>query len=163
MIGRLALVLTACLLPLQGAGSEAARLFEIALERHEAGTFYVRGRLGEDLETELLRDTGSTYVALTKETLAAVRRQAEVVHVRDIEGTMAGGRTLRVPIYEVPLLELGASCVLRNVEGAVIPGATRNILGLSALRHLQPLTLSLEPPRLTFSRCPGMQQTAAAR
>ena len=163
MIGRLALVLTACLLPLQGAGSEAARLFEIALERHEAGTFYVRGRLGEDLETELLLDTGSTYVALTKETFAAVRRQAEVVHVRDIEGTLAGGRTLRVPIYEVPLLDLGATCVLHDIEVAVIPGATRNILGLSALQQLQPLTLSLEPPRLQFSQCPGSSQPTAAR
>jgi hypothetical protein len=35
----------------------------------------------------------------------------------------------------------------------VMPGSTRNILGLSALRRVAPFTLDLEPARLTLSGC----------
>ena len=143
------------LMPLAGSGPEDTQPFEIALERHDAGTFYVRGRAGDGPETALLLDTGSTYVALTRETFEPIRRQAGVVHLRDVEGSMAAGRRLRVPVYRIPTLALGETCVLRDVEVAVIPGATRNILGLSALSQLQPITLSLAPPRLEFTSCPG--------
>lgn len=127
--------------------------FETELLRHDAGTFYVRGRLGADVETELLLDTGSSYVALTRATFRKLAIGAEAEYLRHIEGAMASGRRLRAPVYRLATLAIGERCVLRDVEIAVLPNASRDILGLSALRQMQPIALSLDPPSLRFARC----------
>jgi predicted aspartyl protease len=62
---------------------------------------------------------------------------------------MADGKRQRVPVYRIAELQLGEACMLHEVEVAVLRGASRDILGLSALRRLQPLTLQLDPPVLT--------------
>ena len=159
----LLLLLVTALIP--AAVADDGFVYETALLRHDAGTYYVRGRLNDGPETEFLVDTGSSYVALTRKTFRSLKRSTDTVHLRDIEGTMAAGRSMRVAIYRLDALAIGDRCVLRNVEVAVMPGATRNILGLSALRQMQPLSLSLDPPRLRFARCMagGGNTTVASR
>jgi hypothetical protein len=66
---------------------------------------------------------------------------------------MANGKRLNVAVYRVASLKLGENCVLTDVEVAVMPGATRDILGLSALRKVEPFALQLEPPVLYLSSC----------
>ena len=145
------LILTVALAP--GAGNDGGFAYEIDLRQHDAGTLYLRGQLGNGLETELLLDTGSTYVALSRDTFAKLEGQPGVEHLRDIQGTMAAGRRLRVPVYRLPTLTIGTGCVLHDIEVAVMPGGGRDILGLSALSQMQPFTLSMDPPRLRFARC----------
>ncbi len=134
-------------------GSDDGFAYEVDLERHDAGTLYLRGQLAEGLETELLLDTGSTYVALSRETFAKLEGQPGVEYLRDIQGAMAGGRRLRVPVYRLPTLSIGTGCVLHDIEVAVMPRGGRDILGMSALRQMEPFTLSFEPPRLRFAQC----------
>ena len=127
-----------CVALAQAASAEEPFTRGIALEQKAVGTYYIHASLGDGIETDLLVDTGSTYVALSRETFRKVKRQGGVTHLRDIRGSMASGRTLNVPIYRVPALAVGDGCVLRDVEVAVVPGANRDILGLSALRQMRP-------------------------
>ena len=101
----------------------------------------------------MLVDTGSGYVALTRATFARIKDLPGVTYLREITGSMANGKQLNVPVYRVASLKLGESCVLTDVEVAVMPGATRDILGLSALRKVEPFALQLEPPVLYLSSC----------
>jgi hypothetical protein len=43
-----------------------------------------------------------------------------------------------VPIYRLAAITIGNDCHFHNVEAAVFPGDTRNILGLSALNKACP-------------------------
>ena len=68
-------------------------------------------------------------------------------------GILADGTRKVVPIWSVSSLNIGGNCHLVDVEAAVFPGRTRQILGLTALKKAAPFTLSFEPPELTLSRC----------
>ena len=135
--------------------SYAAYADDIQLELNQAdsGNFYLHGTLDQAIETSLLLDTGSGYVSLSRKTFNRIRQLPGTEYARDIHGTMANGSTLRIPIYRVHELSLGVNCVLRDIEVAVFPGADRDILGLNALRRLQPFTLQMDPPALIASQC----------
>ena len=153
------LSLAAGLLPL----AAAAERFDLSvpMQQHASGNYYVHGVVGDGVETELLVDTGSGYVSLSKRTFARVR--SEAVRVRDVFGTLANGNVVKVPIYRVSKLVVG-TCRLEEVEVAVFPGAARDILGLSALREMEPFAMQLNPPELILSNCgetPALARAAA--
>ncbi len=126
--------------------------FIVPMQQQGTGAYYVRGAFG-DIETELLVDTGSSYVALSRKTFSRLKREEGAVYRRSIRGATAGGRVLEVKVYEIAELRLGNGCVLNAVEVVVLPGADRDILGLSALRRLQPFAFEMEPPALRFDAC----------
>lgn len=121
----------------------------LPLHTADSGTLYVEGRLIGKVDTTLLLDTGSGYVSLSRAIFNRVKGDAGTRFLRDIHGVLADGNNVVVPVYSVAELRLGANCTLREVEVAVMPNGARDILGLNALRQLQPLTLQLDPPRLT--------------
>lgn len=121
----------------------------IPLDPVASGTFYLKALLDQAVEADMLLDTGSGYVSLSPATFARIKDDPGTVFLRHIEGVMADGKRQRVPVYRIAELQLGEACVLHEVEVAVLRGASRDILGLSALRRLQPLTLQLDPPVLT--------------
>lgn len=125
----------------------------VPMQEHTSGQFYVRGVLAGDVETDFLVDTGSGYVALSKETFARVRRRTSVEHVRDVVGALANGKLLKVPVYRVGELAIGPECRLTDVEVAVMSSGARDILGLSALKRLEPFAMQLSPPQLWLSDC----------
>lgn len=133
----------------------AADRFSYSADMHrvDSGNYYVHGSFGPGAETDLLVDTGSGYVALTRSTFSRIKDLPGVTYLREIAGSMANGKTLNVPVYRVASLKVGASCVLTDVEVAVMPGGTRDILGLSALRKAEPFAMQLEPPVLYLSSC----------
>lgn len=126
--------------------------YSVPMQQQKSGNYYVQGTLSDGVETEFLVDTGSGYVSLSRRTFSRIERQAE--YLRDIAGAMANGSVLKVRIYRVATLTLG-DCVLSDVEVAVLPGASRDILGLSALRRVEPFAMQLTPPRLIVSDCQG--------
>jgi predicted aspartyl protease len=65
---------------------------------------------------------------------------------------MANGRTTSVPVYQIAELRFG-DCILRDVEVVVFAKADRDILGLNALRRMQPFTLNFDDGRLTSTDC----------
>jgi len=127
----------------------------IALDMHQAasGNFYVHATMAGAVETDLLLDTGSGYVSLSKATFDRISATSSPRFSRHIFGTMANGKVQKVPMYYLDELALSPECVLRNIEVAVFPRADRDILGLNALARLQPFTLELAPARLTSSHC----------
>jgi clan AA aspartic protease (TIGR02281 family) len=129
----------------------------VPLTEHASGQYYVHGTLSGGFETEFLVDTGSGYVALSKETFARIRRQPGTAYVREIVGAMANGKLVKVPIYQIEEIAIGEACRLRDVEVAVFPSGARDILGLNALRRLEPFAMQLSPPQLWLSECRGQR------
>jgi len=123
-----------------------AELSDIPLEAVQAGTFYVRGILDGVVDTDLLLDTGSGYVSLSKRTFDQIKHDASTVFQRHITGVMANGSSISVPIYRIGALRLSSNCVLTDIEVAVFNNTSRDILGLNALKQIQPFTLQLDPP-----------------
>lgn len=121
----------------------------IALEAAASGTFYVSASLNAAIETDLLLDTGSGYVSLSKRTFERVTAGTHPQPERTITGILADGKAVSVPIYRLAELKLGSECVLHDVEVAVFRNGARDILGLNALKQMQPFTLQLDPPQLS--------------
>lgn len=132
------------LLPL----ATVAEPVSIPLEAADTGTYYVKAGLNAAVETELLLDTGSGYVSLSSKTFARLMDGSRPAPERTITGILADGKAVSVPIYRVAELKLG-NCVLHDIEVAVFRNAARDILGLNALKQMQPFTLQLDPPQLS--------------
>lgn len=113
-----------------------------------SGNLALHAQLGAELETDLLFDTGSGYVSLSRASFAAIKQLPGTQFARHINGKLANGTSLTVPIYRVSELRLSGECVLKDIEVAVFPHADRDILGINALRQLQPFTVEMEPPAL---------------
>ncbi len=133
----------------------AADPFGIALpmQQQASGNYYVTGTLSGVVRADFLVDTGSGYVSLSPATFAQLKSLPGTEFQRVIVGSMANGHALKVRVYRVDRLALGEHCVLRDVEVAVMPGASRDILGLSALRRVAPFAMNLETPALLLSGC----------
>lgn len=127
-----------------------------------SNTYYVSGQIGGLGDVDMLVDTGSSYSTITPGTLEILQLQDRVRFVRKLRGMMADGRKLTVPIYRIGSISVGRDCWLHDVEAAVFPEHTRNILGLSALTKAAPFTFSLEPPALILSNCHGAPKTPLA-
>jgi len=119
------------------------------LEIAATGTYYIQAILDEHVDTMLLLDTGSGYVSLSQQTFNKLAAGSTKRLLRHIQGVMANGKKVTVPIYQIAELRLGSSCVLHEIEVAVMPAGSRDILGLNAIRQLQPVTLALDPPSLS--------------
>ncbi len=130
--------------------------FIMPLERADSGNLYVETQLGLDFETRMLVDTGSGYVSLTADTFRRLKRESAAedapVFSRRITGVMANGKAASVPVYRLAELAIGG-CVLQDVEAVVFPHAGENILGLSALRRVQPFTIDLDQGELSGTGC----------
>lgn len=118
--------------------------------RHDFGTFYVKATVG-GIEAPYLIDTGAQYSAITQETFE--KNKSQVSYLGQLNGRMANGDVIRVPLYEVSEILIGQNCKLKHVAVAVIPGATRGLIGLSALSKVAPFNFSIDPPALTVSHC----------
>ena len=122
----------------------------------------MRVAIGTDASVELLVDTGSSYVVLTPATFRALNRESALVAIRKIRGAMAGGEIVTTTVYRLPSLSIGPNCELDNVEAVVLPGATRGLLGLSALSRLGTFSMRFEPPSLRFNDCGHPAVTTAS-
>lgn len=145
--------LIAAALLLFGSGLCAAGDEDIPVHEKSGSTLYVAGRIEGYGSTEFLIDTGASHLAINADMLKVLERGGHAQFLRRLTGHMADGRRRSVPIYRISGIVIGEHCVLRNVEAAVLPGSTRNILGLSALRRAAPFTLSMDPPALSLSGC----------
>mgnify|MGYP001184704855 CR=1 FL=1 len=125
----------------------------IAMMEKAAATFYVPAHIEGFGATELMVDTGSGYVTINEQTLQVLKRQGGVRYVKQLQGVLANGSELAVPVYAIAALNIGGNCWLHDVEAAVFPGDARQILGLSALRKAAPFIFSVDPPALELSHC----------
>jgi predicted aspartyl protease len=127
--------------------------FDVPMHLKGASTFYISGQIGDIPRSDFMVDTGSSYMTINEETLALLQQTEDPVYLRDLTGILANGDQMRVPVYAVSSVELGEGCRLEEVEVAVFPGKTRQILGLSALLKAAPFVFSTDPPQLQLSNC----------
>ncbi len=138
---------------LAGPGMASDFDFDVPMYLKGASTFYITGRIGSMPPSDFMVDTGSSYMTINEETLANLRLTEEPVYLRDLNGVLANGDRMRVPVYSVSSVQLGENCRLEEVEVAVFPGKTRQILGLNVLAKAAPFVFSTDPPQLQLSNC----------
>lgn len=131
----------------------SASVIVIPMEEKGASTFYVTVEIEGTGAADFLVDTGAGYMTINEETLAELRGKELASYVKELEGILADGTRLVVPVYRLARINIGGVCLIENVEAAVFPGTTRGLLGLSALRKTAPFMFSTEPPSLRLSRC----------
>lgn len=144
----LALVVTS-----QVDAAGAGDFTQVALQKHDAGTFYVDGALQGYGDLRMLVDTGSSYLVISQAILADLMKGSGAVYSRQLEGVMADGTLRVIPVYRIAGLRIGADCWVHDVEAAVLPGQTRAILGMNILSRLAPFTFSADPPELGVRKC----------
>lgn len=127
-----------------------------------AATFYVATEINGFGPAELMVDTGSGYVTINESTLGVLQANGQARYVKPLRGILADGRELTVPVYVISAMRLGENCWLHDLEAAVFPGDSRQILGLSALRKAAPFVFSVDPPELQLSRCAAAPPVATA-
>jgi predicted aspartyl protease len=151
-------IISAILSLLATAASARGIAMDIPMVHKGANTFYVSGMIPGTTPAAFMVDTGSSYMTINEDTLEALRATDRVEYRRDIIGVLANGEEQRVAIYWIPKMLLGERCLLTDVEVAVFPGKTRQILGLNVLRRTSPFQFSVDPPSLRLSNC-GQQLT----
>lgn len=134
------------------AEAEPVRTY-VPMHNKGTDTLYVRGSIAGIGEMEFMVDTGASYLALNEETIRILIKSGHARFVKQLTGLMADGRKRKVPVYVISELSIGGHCTIRDVEAAVLPGNTRNILGLSALRKTAPFMFAMDPPSLGLSQC----------
>ena len=118
-----------------------------------AATYYVDGDIHGVGPVDFMVDTGSGYMTINEVTLAILQTSGGATYLRELSGVLADGSTTTVPVYRIAQVRIGTICTLRDVEAAVFPGNTRQILGMSALRQAAPFIFSMNPPQLVLSHC----------
>ncbi len=125
----------------------------VPIFKNGASTFYLKGQLGDMDSANFMVDTGSGYLVINQESLAQLKKKGQAEYVKDIRGIMANGKKFLVPVWRIAKLTINKQCVLRNIDAAIFPGKTRQILGLSALTKAAPFSLSIDPPQIVLSNC----------
>ena len=127
----------------------------IPMREKGSATYYVTTEILGLGAVDLMVDTGSSYTTINEETLAVLIQQQRADYISDLEGMLADGTRLMLPIYSIHSINIGGQCPLRDIEVAVFSGNTRQILGLSTLRQASPFIFSMDPPQLALSHCIG--------
>lgn len=134
----------------------------IPMRAGSATTYYVKAVAGDLEAMDFMVDTGSGYTTINEETLLELQRDEQVEYLRELRGILADGTEMVVPVYRLAHFNIGGGCRLNNIEAAVFPGKTRQILGLSALKQAGPFIFSFDPPNLILSNCPTNEMLASA-
>ncbi|PLX63663.1 TIGR02281 family clan AA aspartic protease [Sedimenticola selenatireducens] len=151
-----------CALLLGTAASAGEFGTSIPMRAGNATTYYVKAVAGDLEAMDFMVDTGSGYTTINEETLGELQRNEQAEYLRELRGILANGTEMVVPVYRLSNFNIGGGCQLSNVEAAVFPGKTRQILGLSALKQAGPFIFSFDPPNLILSNCPNNGMLASA-
>lgn len=138
----------ALFLAFAGSPVSADEFLDVALTSNDVGTLHVAARIGDTLDAQFLLDTGSAYVVLTDRTRRALAAQGALTRVRELRAVMANNATARAQVYRVSRLRFDDGCEVRDFEAVALPGARKDILGLSVLRKVAPFTVNVDPLRL---------------
>ncbi|AKH21978.1 retropepsin-like aspartic protease family protein [Sedimenticola thiotaurini] len=134
----------------------------IPMRAGNATTYYVKAAVGDLEAMDFMVDTGSGYTTINEQTLGELEQNQQAEYLRELRGILANGTELVVPVYRLTRINIGGGCQLDNIEAAVFPGNTRQILGLSALKQAGPFIFSFDPPNLILSNCPSSELLASA-
>lgn len=131
--------LTSCLVCTQLSADDRI----VHMKSKDVGTYYVDASV-EDQQVSMLVDTGAAYTVLQKDIV-------DHLHLKPtghITALFADGRHERVNLYVMPVLSV-SSCEIQDVE-FITMSSQINILGLSALKKMSPLTIKLDESDMIF-------------
>ncbi|MBW2939716.1 retropepsin-like aspartic protease family protein [Zhongshania aquimaris] len=126
---------------------------EIQLVEKDTDVFYLEAKLGNSAASEFLFDTGSGYLAINVKVLDRLKSEGDAQYRRSIRARLASGAINSLAVYSIASLDLGGGCVLHDVEAAILPGSTRNILGMNVLKMVDSFSVSFKPAKLVLSGC----------
>ncbi len=126
---------------------------KISIAEKGAVTYYVSGQVEGYSKTDFMIDTGSGYTAINENMLNTLREQNNIEYVKTVSGIMANGKRTKLSVYRIASIDIGGKCTVKNIKAVVLPGNTRNILGLNALKKAAPFAMSMNPPELILSNC----------
>lgn len=145
----LAVLLFAC-----SPTNAASLVTSVPMVEKGTATYFVNAKVGSE-PIDLLVDTGAGYATLNRNLITKLRFDGQAKLIGEIEGILANGDVLVLPVYEIASFQIGA-CTFENIEVAETPPNARNLLGLSVLKRAAPFTLSFEPnPQLVMNNCIG--------
>ena len=127
--------------------------YKIPMQQHDSGNYYLSARLNGVVQAEFLLDTGAGFVTINRDALRALKKERDIEKVNRVAMRMANGALQAVDVYRVDVLELGDGCDVGPIDVAVIPGSTRNILGINALAKAAPFAVYVSSPTLAVSAC----------
>jgi predicted aspartyl protease len=102
-------------------------------------TFYLNAVVQNE-QFNMLLDTGSSFVVLTHNPGLKPKRK--------IIAILADGRRFRTEVYIIPEIVIDG-CILRNVDAIIINNGV-NILGMTALHKMSPVTMNMLTGNLIF-------------
>ncbi|MCP4409319.1 MAG: hypothetical protein GY807_16515 [Gammaproteobacteria bacterium] len=129
--------------------------FDSSIPMRDRGTstYYLPCQIEGYGDVEMMFDTGSSYMTINEQMLEILQQKGQAIYVKRLDARMADGSRSIVPVYRLGTVNVGNNCTIHDVEAAVLPGATRNLLGLSALKKAGPFIFYPDPPRLVLSNC----------
>lgn len=125
----------------------------VPMREKGAATYYVTTEISGVGALDFMVDTGSSFATINEETLVALVQQQRADYIRNMDGVLADGSRVTLPVFSIHSLNIGGQCTLRDIRVVVFPGKTRQILGLNALRQAAPFIFSMNPPQLILSNC----------
>ncbi len=134
--------------------------YSVDLTRSGAGSLYMDAEIG-GVTASFLVDTGAAMVTVDKTLFKRMRESGDIREVRRVAARLANNRLQIMTVYEVAHFQVGDACELGPVEVAVMNGAGRNLLGLSALGRAAPFTIHTSPPAIVLSGCSVAGKLAA--
>ena len=126
---------------------------KISIQEKGAVTYYVAGQVEGYTKTDFMIDTGSGYTAINETMLSKLRDQNNIEYITTVSAIMANGKRTSLPVYRIASINIGGKWTLNNIKAVILPGNTRNILGLNALKKAAPFAMSMNPPELILSHC----------
>lgn len=122
---------------------------QIDLTESNSGGYYIHATIDTN-ETDMLLDTGSKYVVVSKNTFNHIKALHPMKPIRQIAGVNANGTVGSYQVYMVNDLTIG-DCELHDIEVVYMPRSTRDILGLSVLKSISLFTINLSDSYITVN------------
>ncbi len=155
-------ILLSALLLLVSGGVRADPVEQlIPMQTFGARTYYIDTEIPGAGKHSMLVDTGSAYSVINEETLAELSSTGQAQFIKQLRGRMADGSERRVPLYRIAAINLGGSCLIKDVDVAIINGNSRQIIGISTLMRAAPFGMSFDPPVLSLNQCVQNEQQAS--
>ena len=133
----------------------------IPMQTYGASTYYINSEILGAGQYSMLVDTGSAYSVINEETLASLNSKGQAYFVKKLLGKMADGSEKVIPLYRIAAINLGGNCLIKDIHAAILPGKTRQIIGISTLMRAAPFAMSFDPPMLSLNQCVPTTQQAS--